>query len=459
MLFDPYGRELKEAPKKPVTEMIGSIRVRDQYSSYPSVKLTPEKLSSIFKEADAGDIIRQAELFEEMEEKDPILGSVMHTRKLAVQGLDYEIQPFSESAEDKKIADYVRENFADFDLEDVILDLMDVVGKGIAVSEIQWNNTSKGSWVAGFEWIHQKRLTFAEMSVGWDTPLPKVPKLLTDAEPIRGVDIPPFKILYHRYKARSGFAQRAGLFRSVAYYYLFKNYDIKDWIIFLEKFGQPMRVGKFTPGASADDIKVLKEAIQNLGTDAAALISDTTLIEIIEAKMAATSGDLYERAAKYFDRVYEIAVLGQTATTEGTPGKLGSDQAQTEVRADLERADAKALAKTLRQQLIWPMVGFNFGWDKPLPKIHFIAEEPEDLQSLSTTYNNLVQAGTPIPVSHVQKKFGIPAPQNGEEILTPPAITPPVQGFNNLAVGAYGNTPVLKKKVLIPVGSRLLSSD
>ena len=450
MLFDPYGRELKEVPKKPALDMMGTVRVRDQYSNYPSVKLTPEKLASIFREADAGEILRQAELMEEMEEKDPILGAVMHTRKLAVQGLDYEIQPFSESAEDKKIADHVRENLADLDLDDVTLDLMDAVGKGIAATEIQWQTDGARAWVSGFEWIHQKQLTFLEMSVGWDAPLPKVPKLLTIAEPIRGVDIPPFKILYHRYKARSGFPQRAGLFRGLAYYYLFKNYDIKDWIIFLEKYGQPLRVGKFTPGASPDDIKVLKGAITNLGTDAAALISDTTMIEIIEAKMAATSGDLYERAARYFDRVYEIAALGQTATTEGTPGKLGNEAAQTEVRADLKKADAKALAKTLRQQLIWPMVGFNFGWDKPLPTIRFIVEEPEDLVSLSETYKNLVEVGTPIPVSHVRKQFGIPEPQGDEEILTPPAQPFAPQPFAELS---------LKKKVLIPVGSRQVETE
>ena len=61
MLFDPYGRIIEKPPAKPVMEMIGTARVRDQFSSYPSVKLTPEKLGAIFKEADAGDITRQAE--------------------------------------------------------------------------------------------------------------------------------------------------------------------------------------------------------------------------------------------------------------------------------------------------------------------------------------------------------------------------------------------------------------
>lgn len=49
------------------------------------------------------------ELFEEMEEKDTHLFSQMQTRKLAVTGLDWEVQPFSEDEIDKEIADFIDE--------------------------------------------------------------------------------------------------------------------------------------------------------------------------------------------------------------------------------------------------------------------------------------------------------------------------------------------------------------
>ncbi|CAH8712517.1 DUF935 domain-containing protein, partial [Paenibacillus melissococcoides] len=38
------------------------------------------RLAQIFREADAGDVLRQMELFEEMEEKDPHLFSQLQTR-------------------------------------------------------------------------------------------------------------------------------------------------------------------------------------------------------------------------------------------------------------------------------------------------------------------------------------------------------------------------------------------
>jgi phage gp29-like protein len=444
MIYDQFGRQITEAPKKPLTEMIGPVRVRDQWTTYPSVKLTPEKLAGIFKEADVGEVVRQAELFEEMEEKDPILGSVLQTRRLAVQALEINISPSTTDAEGQKIADALKENFEDLDLEDCLLDLLDAIGKGFGTVEINWQMEASKAWISGFEWIHQKRWTFVDYSANWNAPLPKLPRLLTDKEPIRGEDVPPFKVVYHRYKARSGFAPRAGLLRPVAYYYLFKNYDIKDWIIFLEKFGQPLRLGKFTPGASPEDKEILRQAIRDLGADAGAMISDTTILDIIESKTTQASGDLYERAAKFFDRNYEIAVLGQTATTEGTPGKLGNEQAQAEVRRDLTKADARALAKTLRWQVAWPWVGFNFGWDKPVPNIKFLIEDPEDLEALSRTHKNLVEMGAPVPVSFVQKKYGIPAPEGNEPILQAPAVPQP-GGFGAIAD---------KKKV--PIGRRLV---
>ena len=32
--------------------------------------------------------------------------------------------------------------------------------------------------------------------------------------------------------------------------YLFKNYDLKDWVSFAEVYGLPLRLGKYAPGAS-----------------------------------------------------------------------------------------------------------------------------------------------------------------------------------------------------------------
>lgn len=72
MILDHNGNPIAATQKsKPDTREIAVATVRDKYSSYPSNGLTPERLARILKEADQGDIYRQAELFEEIEEKRP----------------------------------------------------------------------------------------------------------------------------------------------------------------------------------------------------------------------------------------------------------------------------------------------------------------------------------------------------------------------------------------------------
>lgn len=70
-------RALAQAPpiSRPETRELAVARIQDKYSDYPSNGLTPTRLAAIFREADTGDIMRQMELFEEMEEHDPHLFS------------------------------------------------------------------------------------------------------------------------------------------------------------------------------------------------------------------------------------------------------------------------------------------------------------------------------------------------------------------------------------------------
>jgi len=96
------------------------------------------------------------------------------------------------------------------------------------------------------------------------------------------------------------------------------------------------------------------------------------------------------------------------------------------VRKDLLEADVKSLAKTIRLQILWPLVGFNFGWDKPVPGFAFNVAEDEDLKAVSETYKNLTEMGFPITVKHVSEHFGIPMPEKNDLIINvPPKPQPP----------------------------------
>lgn len=421
LLYDAFGREI-QVGKKPETREIAVAALRDRWSTYPSNGLTPERLAAIFKEADSGDVYRQAELFEEMEEKDPHISSQLQTRKNAVLGLEYDIAPWSDAAGDKKIADFVSEVlFSLEDFEDCLLDLLDAVGKGFSAVEIGWGFDGGRAVVERLNWIHAKKCVFYERSAGelWKK-THEVPRIMTEAEPVNGEPMPPFKLVYHRYKARSGYDTRAGVLRVCGWMYLFKNYSLKDWVAFAEVFGQPLRLGKYDPGASQSDRDALINAIRSLGSDAAGIISKSTEIEFVESMKGGKSDNVFLQLAEFCDKQVSKAVLGQTATTEGTPGKLGGDEAQSAVRQDLIEADAGALAKTIRHQIIRPLVGFNFGWDKPLPWFNLAYEPPEDLKELSEVYKGLSEIGYPLTVEHISERFKVPLPEKNQTLLAKP---------------------------------------
>ena len=154
-------QQRRQAPPlhRPDTREVAVAQVTDKYSDYPSNGLTPVRLAEIFKEADAGDILRQAELFEEMEEKDPHLFSQLQTRKNAVTGLDFEIIPFdSDDERDKEIAEFVEAQINGIEgFGDIMLDLLDAIGKGFAVSEIMWAYEGGHVVVSDIRSRYQKR--------------------------------------------------------------------------------------------------------------------------------------------------------------------------------------------------------------------------------------------------------------------------------------------------------------
>ncbi len=399
---------------------ISAAPLLDKWSTYPSSGLTPVRLARIFRAADEGDVLQQMELYEEMEEKDPHLFAQLQTRKNAVTGLDWEVLPFSDEDRDKEIADFISTQLQQIEgMEDVLFDLLDAIGKGIAISEIMWGQDGNRTVVRDIRRRHQKRLI-------WDQE--DQLRIATTEQPA-GMLIPANKFVIHRYKARSGHPSRAGVLRVCAWMYLFKNYDVKDWIAFCEVFGMPLRLGKYSASASEEDKHALFKALIKIGTDAAGIIPDTTMIEFIES-MKATSVDVYERLARYCDEQVSKAILGQTLTSDSGGGSYAQSKTHNEVRHDLTVADCKALAATLRRDLIRPLVLFNFGEDRRVPSIRFDCEEAGDQKENAEVLKTLVNdIGLPVSKAHLYKKFSIPKPDEGDELVEPPSLRPPTVGM------------------------------
>ncbi len=161
------------------------------------------------------------------------------------------------------------------------------------------------------------------------------------------------------------------------------------------------------------------EAIIRLGTDAAGIVPSSTMIEFIEANKT-TSIDLYENFARFADEQISKAVLGQTLTSDSGGGSYAQSKTHNEVRHDLTAADAKALAVTIRRDIIRPLVEFNFGDGADIPFFEFDCREVEDQKEAVEVLKTLAcDMGLQIPTSYIYRKFNIPEPEENEDVLHP----------------------------------------
>jgi len=416
--------------------------------------LTPERLATIFKEADAGNVQRQAQLFEQMEEKDGHLFGEIGKRKNAVLDVEFKVRPASEDRRDVQVAEFVEEFFDNLtDFEDTLVALQDGVGKGFSALEIDWDVSESQALPKDFKFIEQKRFLFTDRS-GY---LLRIPLLLTDDDPM-GIGIPAWKILLHRYGGKSGHPTRSGILRVCAWWFLFKNYSVKDWVIFCEVYGMPLRLGKYDAGATSEDKDALITAISSLGSDAAGIISKTTEIEFIEAAKGSVSGALYEKLAQFGNKEMSKAILGQTLTAEvGDKGSYAASKTHNEVRLDLAKADTRADAATIRNQLIRPIVGFNFGWDALIPLYEPIWEEAENVKEKAEWVASLLEHNVEMPVSFVRKEFNIPEPEGNEPVVGRQQVAIPAKYARIRAKSGPGGEDLSPAVTLDTLGEKTLS--
>ena len=441
-ILDQFGREYIKA-SKPEQSTLAVAPIMDSMRTYVSAGLTPLKLARYLRSADSGNIAHQVELFDQMEEKDAHLLGEMEKRRNAILDVDFKVSPASEDARDVKIADFIEDYFQNLtDWDDTLTALQDAVGKGFSCLEMNWDVSSGQALPTEFEFLEQKRFNFMNDKGH----LLKYPLLMSD-ENYRGEEIPAWKVIFHRYGGKSGHAAKSGLYRVCAWMYLFRNYGLKDWMTFLDIFGIPLRLGRYEQGATKEDKDALIAAIRSLGTDAAGIISKNTEIEFVEAIKSGSSKEApHKTMLEFCAKEISKAILGQTLSADvGDTGSYAASQTHNEVRLDLAKADTRAIAATVRFQVIRPIVGFNFGWEAATPNYKAIWTEDEDLKPVSEVYKNVIELGQPVSAEHVSERFGIPLPKEGETVLTPISGNSPglALKLSNLAHNRFKNIPAL----------------
>lgn len=409
-LLDASGRPVE---RRILTEEISAPKigaVRSPQTGYPADGLNPARLAAILRDADAGESVRYLELAEAIEERDLHYAGVLGTRKRSVSQIEITVEEGGDDPRQVEMAERVRQWLRRDELNDELFDILDAIGKGFSFTEIIWD-TSMGQWSpARLEWRDPRWFRFDRTDL-------TTPMMLDEY----GVEapFPAFKFIVARIKAKSGLPLRSGIARLATWNWMFKAYTQRDWAIFTQTYGQPIRVGRYGSGATEEDRNTLFRAVANIGGDCAAIIPESMRIEFIESGNVGSSTGHYQDRCDWLDKQMSKAVLGQTSTTDAEVGGLGSGREHREVQKDIETADAKALAAILNRDLIRPWIDLEFGPQTSYPRLKIERPEPEDLKAFADAITPLVDRGLPVSVSSVLSKFGLKDVAAGEAILRP----------------------------------------
>lgn len=413
MLVDQFGRPLRRVTTSQLLEReavptMGGVR--SIQSGHPADGLTPPRLAAILREAEVNDATRYLEFAEQMEEKDLHYAAVLGVRKRAIRSLEVQVDPGDTTSAASELADMTRQALISAAVRTSLIDMMDALGKSFSVCEMLWEREGKNLKIGGMEWVDPRWFQFDQTNGSYLF-------LRDDAgpQPLR-----PDTYVIHFAKAKSGLPIRGGLARLAGWAYLFKNYTVKDWSIFLEAYGHPLRLGKYGPSASADDRRTLLRAARQIGVDMAAIIPKDMDLEVIAAAINGAE-KLYEGNARWWDEQLSKGVLGQVATTDAIAGGHAVGKIHEQVRDDIRDADAEQLAATLQRDVAGALKRLHFPDNVPLPTISFPPPETVDPKLLMELMEKGPKAGLKISVKQIREVFALREPEKGEEILTPPA--------------------------------------
>lgn len=347
--------------------------------------------------------------------RDDHVKAAVEQRRRAVIACPWEVKPGGSRAIDKSAADFLKENIEALGWDILCEKMLMGIFYGFAVSECLYVADGR-TWRLdavkvrdrrrfAFDGADRLRLKTMQQPMGELLPEKKFWTFVTGADH----DDAPYGL---------------GLAHWLYWPVWFKRNGHRFWAVFLEKFGTPSVKGSYPVNTSEADQTKLLQALAALRRDSAMIFPEGMQIELIEAM----KGGTVDHAAfvEAMNKAILVAAIGQTASTSGTPGKLGNDQNQGEVRMDIVRADADLLSASFNASVARWLTEWNFP-GAAVPGVWRIIAEAEDLKARSERDTNIYGWGYKPTLNYIQDIYGgewEDAPAAPANVQPNPALSP-----------------------------------
>lgn len=199
-----------------------------------------------------------------------------------------------------------------------------------------------------------------------------------------------------------------GIFLKTAPYAIWKRGGFGDYAQWIELFGMPQRIGKYS-SADSQTRQLLEYALEKAGSAPWAVIPKEADIETVNNTGTGASSTAHNDFRKACNEEMLITVLGQTMTTLD-----GSSLSQSKIHKQVEEGKNRADLRYTRRVLNWMVLPLLEKRGYPVKGGKFVF--PEDTEPLKVADIVSLSKIVTMPVSFIRNKYGIPEPQEGEEI-------------------------------------------
>jgi phage gp29-like protein len=339
-------------------------------------------------------------IYDEMQ-RDAVVKSALEVKKFAVLAKPWRIIPATDSKKDEKIANFVEWSLRHVrgEVTGVLYETLDALAKGFSVGEMVWE-ISKDEWEGNLilKAVKAKDPSYYDFEVDEYLNIKRL--LLSPGGSEATIDLPPEKFLIYSHNGKYSQPWGASDLRSVYKHWWCKDFLIKWWQLFCEKYAMPSLVGYYKTGTPLEKQNQLLTLLSKIASDTAIILPEEISDTIAEIYTARDPRILYESAVNYHDTQISIGILGETLSMQ-SPGKSSSaSYAMASVHQDTLIAQLEKIKQALQalvnERLVTPLVRYNFAGAR-LPKFVFQPLKEEDISEKVDRIWKLSQVGEVVP--------------------------------------------------------------
>lgn len=400
-----------------------SWKLIDGTSMRPGFHLTPQRVLTAYRQAELGQPMLQSDLFEDVLENDGHMRGQYEARLMKVAFRPWIIQPGGKEPIDIECAQRLMIALRRCNMLACFWHLMDAIGMGWSGVNTMWvvdpfDNAVVPRWfLRGWH----RRFIVDEAGMG-DL------RFRTEENQWPGDVLNPGEWILAERMAR--LVVRGGLFRTTSWWAVFKRMSITDWIVFAEKFGIPIVMGQYQERASEESRRALLQAVQDVGSDGAAILSELTKIVIESEQMRAGDiSSLHPAIAGYCNAEISKVITGATLNVDnaGGSGSYGLGKVHENRADDLIYADAFWLQDVFLRGVILPFKDYNPRFLRAADPRLVVRVRPEMKPDVAQkVYAGLQAMGVEIEGEQMYEEFGLRRPEGGDA-LSPLYVAPTPQ--------------------------------